>query len=331
MCLFRRYRRQDRIARETAASLDMFADNLEGRKNGGQSIDDLNECDIWRDKKNKTEEYKKALGKESISPLSRASFIVSVFALFASLATIVVTVHMNNKTNELTERLNSKEYQISESLKYDIIELVSILRAIESKSFLARFVDDYEIDYSTELQMLKKIQTRPGYRVFLHSIDGDGNRHQIEILIQHFIDFYLTSPTTTSTEIGDQVQLILNEIGENTDLTSNLNMDFNDFIKDLCHIERMVPKEYDSLEHEERYCDFVQYLLVFKDYDDPDIEYYYSYFCEMDTLRAMEAVKKGAICVDLDEEYEEGFWDWYLWRNIKEKYSDEYRTFLKRR
>lgn len=270
--------------------------------------------------------------KESISTLSLASFIVSVFALFASLATIVVTVRTNDKTNVLTERLNSKEYQISENLKFDLIELVAVLRAIDSKAMTALFVDNYEIDYSNELQMLKNIQTRPGYLVFLHSIESDRERKKVEIYVQNFIDYFLSSPTTSSTDIRQQVHKILDYIG-NADLKGSLNMDFEDLLNDLCLTETVFHfrDEYVEVEHEERYCDFVRYLLHVKCYDDPDLEYFYSYFCEPDTLKAKKAVEDGATCEDLEISHELPFWKWYLWREIEENYSDEYHAFCKRR
>jgi len=201
--------------------------------------------------------------------LAIVAIIVSVVSL---VSTIIITVLINNKTNTLTEKLNSKEFQMSESVKYDLIEIAAVLRSIDlkielrkpkdpnilkyksnndSKLFIStatdriniwEYLDSYyndsilkkDIDFSNEIAALSEIQARPSYLFFLHSIDSRKHRFEIEIGLRKLTDFYLVSNSVSLEAIQTQVFLIQNVLAKNVGLKDEISMDFDGLMKELC-------------------------------------------------------------------------------------------------
>ena len=97
------------------------------------------------------------------------SDLIAIIAIFVSILslviTIIVSIYLSNKTNRLTATISSEEYEMTESMKSDLTEIVSLLKTIENEAFLISYIGG-SADFSMELPALKNIQTRPGYRVF---------------------------------------------------------------------------------------------------------------------------------------------------------------------
>ena len=95
--------------------------------------------------------------------------LLSVIAIIVSIASILISNRLNNKTNTLTEKVYSKEHEMSENLKYEILNMISTLRSIDAKASCEPFYPE-KVDYSNEIKSLEKIQSSPEYLLFLKSI-----------------------------------------------------------------------------------------------------------------------------------------------------------------
>ena len=99
---------------------------------------------------------------------------------------------LSNQTYLLTQKINSKEYQIFEDLKESLMQVIASVRAIDAKA--AVYIDLKNIginpkrDFSLEIEIVKKLQTSPGYLIFLHSIEDNKARTEIEASFRNFSD-----------------------------------------------------------------------------------------------------------------------------------------------
>ena len=98
---------------------------------------------------------------------------VAIFALLLSCVTFYLTNRMNKK-------VNSKEFEITENIKYEILHLIAVLRAIDAKACLEPHTKD-EINYSQELEEIAKIRTNPSFLYFLFTITKDDDRFWVQL------------------------------------------------------------------------------------------------------------------------------------------------------
>lgn len=263
----------------------------------------------------------------------RIAVIAIIVSVVSLISTIIITVisndktnqlteQLNDKTNSLTERLNSKEYQMSENLKYEVMELVAILRAIDTKAAVSQ-LDDYKLDFDTEIQSLTKIQSSPGFIVYLHSIEKREERHTLERQIRQLTDTYLMSPKWSQNVplIRGIIHIIMETLQQYTDLTESMNMPYDSLLKDLCSDGVFADYDYEELERAVEKANmetkaFLEYLMN-KGIEDPNVVYYYyEYIIRDDHDKVIAAVKAGARSnVSIEE--------------IEKKYGAEYEEFLK--
>lgn len=142
------------------------------------------------------------------------------------------------QANKLALMISGKEHEMSESLKYEALELVSVIKAIDSK------IDYYEengdkIDYSHEIETLKGLQLRPGYLLLLKAIDYNSDKSRIDRLMQR-----LTSSMIQEQETRRLCQEILITISRvNLDeiikqIRENYHNKWNEMVKELCLLSR---------------------------------------------------------------------------------------------
>ena len=87
-------------------------------------------------------------------------------------------------TNRMNKKVNKKDYEISENLKYELLQLIAALRALDAKAVISPHVNE-KVDYSQELQVISNLRMSPGYLVFLHAIDNDKDRFWVDFNIQY--------------------------------------------------------------------------------------------------------------------------------------------------
>ena len=75
-------------------------------------------------------------------------------------------------TNRMNKKVNKKDYEISENLKYEILKLIAALRSLDAKAVLSVHINQ-KIDYSPEIKIISDLRVSPGYLIFLHSINDD--------------------------------------------------------------------------------------------------------------------------------------------------------------
>ncbi len=148
-------------------------------------------------------------------------------------------------TNRTNKKVNSKDYEISENLKYELLKLIAALRALDAKACLSPHIKT-EIDYSQEIKIISELRTSPGYLVFLHSINNDEDRFWVDFNINYF------SAVGNSMAMED-IRLLSNRLIDllknNTNLEKVLKLKVINLIKELCVMKGMSP-EYKKEDNE---------------------------------------------------------------------------------
>ena len=83
----------------------------------------------------------------------------------------------------MNRKVNRKDYEISENLKYELLRLVAALRSLDAKAVISPHVEG-KMDYTQEIGVISELRMSPGYLVFLHSINNDDDRFWIDFNIQ---------------------------------------------------------------------------------------------------------------------------------------------------
>lgn len=99
------------------------------------------------------------------------SNIFSAIAVIMSVITLIYTIGIDNKATALTEKINSKEYEISQNLKYQVLQLESTLNSITNKIKNIHSNGDYNI--TKEVNVLSDFITTPEYLIIQYFIKFD--------------------------------------------------------------------------------------------------------------------------------------------------------------
>lgn len=332
---FHKRSKQEQIARQIAAKYGLTEQYEAARRNGLSPLEALEKFDMVTDEDRKLFEEVGVKNSEKGGVLTRGMNLVEekqrerkldskftrAITIISALA-LVLSGLASYFSYKSTMKVNSKMYQMSEDMKYEVMELVAILRAIDTKAAVSQ-LDYYRIDYSEEIHALAKIQSSPGFIVYLHSIEDYDERHTLERQIRQLTDTYLTSRKWSQKVplIRGMIHIIMETLQQHTDLTESMNMPYDDLLKDLCSDGIFADYDFEEMEKAVEKANretkaFLEYLMK-KGIEDPNVEYFYYEFIECDQHdKAVAAVKKGARSnVSISE--------------IEKKYNAEYQEFIK--
>ena len=236
--------------------------------------------------------------------------ITAILAIIVSVISLVITIYMNSQTVKLTKRLNSEEYQISEKLKYDLMQLIAVLKTINAKTYI-----EGELDFSYELEELKRIQTTPGYHYFLNRFDNVFKKIPIEYGVLQLTD--LISSGASKVSIKAMSKIVLDELGNSIDLQRGKEKDFEDVLRYMCLKDGGLTtvKKHNELEMKELE-DWHAFFhhLVDEGIEDPDVLYFLGVLHEDKEL--IQSAKESGASVQNGSD-------------IIKRYQNEYYLFCK--
>lgn len=197
------------------------------------------------------------------------TILTLVLTIFSLIALILSWISFHNSSN-ITEKINSVEFQISKEVRYQMIELVCALRSIDTKAAVAPHINE-KIDYSEEREVLSKIQRSPSYHTYLLSIKDKDDRLLFDMRIRLLSESLLVFDNESSYEIRNWVHLILDHFVEGTDLEEAMQMKYNDMLVNLCKMEGVYSAFTPMPDEPNIIADFTEYLIVEKRVNDPDV------------------------------------------------------------
>jgi len=185
---------------------------------------------------------------------------ISFLSLFVAIIALLYTIYIDWKnrkreekqfqTNlELTSKINSKEYQIYEDLKYSLMQVIASIRSIDAKAAVGIdsnnnpfLKEKHKPDFSFEIEIIKKMQSSPGYLIFLHSINDNKARFEVEAIFRNLseklslMDYSLIRESThllmkyiqnnlNKELMNDEVYKMMNEFCEMEGVFTNFNYD----------------------------------------------------------------------------------------------------------
>lgn len=175
-------------------------------------------------------------------------------------------VELSRQAEELTRKINSKEYQIYEDLKFSLLQVIASVRSIDAKAavYLDNLRDQHREnklnqDFSQEIEIISKLQSTPGYLIFLHSIEDQESRTTIESIFRNLsmqIDYFDCSSIRVATHmLMDHIKSSINPTLINNDDVYNLMID-------LCTMDGVFTNfNYENfLKYKDLYEKFINYL-----------------------------------------------------------------------
>jgi len=250
---------------------------------------------------------------ESIFLTGAIAFIMSAFDIMKFIVETVLAIGTvsiawiayrqgkknNDRHNELIEKINSKEHEISENLKYEVMELVATLRSIDTKAAIAQ-LNNVTMDFTNDIKTLTKIQASPGFIVYLHSIKDRQERNELELQIRNLIDSFLLSPKFSQNVpvIRGAVHIIMETLQKHTNLNDSMNMPYDSLLKELCSDGIFAEYDREALFRAVEKADlemtaFLEFLIKEKHIEDPDVDYFYYYLIDNQEF-IKQAIKQGA-------------------------------------
>lgn len=331
---YRKCKKQDCLARKIAARHGMTAEYEAARKRGVSPLEALKDCGKVTEEERKTlqevEETVK-LDKEDCQALSTIlTLILTIFSLVA----LIVSARASYKAIETTEKVSSKEYQMTQNMKSDLVELVAALRSIDDKAAMSKS-EWKEYDFSSELKLLNDIQSRPGYQCVLYFLQNGSDRFEVENGLKTLSCVYLVSNKASMTEIRSQAERIMKVLDYHPNIMSMEVIEFEKILQFMLKARNYDPIVVGDVlrEHESRRKDFLEKLMR-EGFEDPDIRYYYYTFVVPDSALANQARQAGAYQITYDSTSNLGFfeqkevWKQSLWQSLENEYLVKYHEFL---
>ena len=217
-------------------------------------------------------------------------FVVDYLIPIVALIISCVTFYLTNKTNK---KVNRKDYEMSENVKYELLQLLATLESIKSKTLVAPHCK-VRMNYSEEIATLRKLKVSPGYLILLQSIKDESKRAQFDLNIELIIvqigggcSYRDLVPLT------NQIAEILQEI----DVLQFSNVDVASQIKSFLAtkgVAQMVkPAENEEVDEESEVIKAFTEYLIMSGCQDPDVELFYGTISNsVDVVK--KAIKNGA-------------------------------------
>ena len=215
-------------------------------------------------------------------------------------------------TNRMNKKVNKKDYEISENLKYELMKLIAALRSMDSKAVLqAHF--NHQISYSKEIEILANLHTSPCYLLLLHSIKNDDARMMMDVTMQILI---INGHALGVKDIRVFTNRILDYIKNEIDLQKAFDIDVITLLNNFCTMRGTAPelteKDKQPTEQEQEFRNFIKYLVEHGN-SDPNVLMYYGLY--INDHKVLEKALKSGANIKVKE------------IEIIKKYSQEYDAF----
>lgn len=228
--------------------------------------------------------------------------IIQIIGIIAASA---IAIWALIRTNQTAKQLASKEHELSEGLKADILQFVGVLSSIRYKVLLEPNLPN-NVSFEDEISALKRIKLTSGY-VFLKYQMPKEDQKMFEIMIQLMTEQNNPLSRNMLDGYAESLVSIIRKLANNKELGEEILK----IIKTMCEDELLnettprIPNEFER---------FVYYLIE-KGITDPDVRLFHGVF-ENDVNIVSKALNDGADrrCTD---------------RMIIERYRNDYNEFLK--
>ena len=242
----------------------------------------------------------------NLSFLETIPMIISIISL---VATLVIAIF----TNKLNKKVNSRDYELSEKTKSDLLDLIATLRSIRMKIRFVSLMNDVRYNLSEEIKRLNEIKLSSAYLYLMHSIKEKERQEKYDMYYQMLttinVDNHIRDVEIFSTR--------LLRIMKDVDIDVIVKYKVQDVYKKFASGSGIEPEnELESPKESDDIVEFAQWLIKEEGINDPDVLLWSSIDSKTPdgTKKLDEALKAGANvqCTD---------------KMIKEKYAKQYVLF----
>lgn len=228
--------------------------------------------------------------------------IIQIIGIVAASA---ISIWALVRTNRTAKELASKEHELAEGLKSDILQLIGVLSSIRYKVLLEPNLPN-NVSFEDEISAIKRIKLTSGY-VFLKYQTPKDDQKMFEIMIQLMTEQNNPLSRNMLDGYAESLVSIIRKLANKKELGEEILK----IIKTMCEDELLneatprIPNEFEQ---------FVYYLIE-KGVTDPDVSLFHGVF-KNDVNIVSKALDEGADrkCTD---------------KALQERYSSQYDDFKK--
>lgn len=305
----RKRKKQDRLAREIAARHEMMAEYEAARKEGVSPVEILKDWDMVTEKDRKKLQEVEGETKWSIEDYQRLSITLTLVLTIFSLVALIISGITSYNANKTTKMVSSKEYQMKENLKFELLKVITELKSIESKIAVEPAL---QVDFHQEFESISQLRTSPGYLLLLHSIKSEEDRFELD---KNMLLLINSIQLANSGKTLECIHNVLGILKDKADPNKVERMDMDELTRVFCEMKIIAPV-YQMMDIEETviFKKFIEYLVDIKHYTDPEVLLYYGKHFN-DREKGSQAFDDGA-----DTRISES--------DIINKYRDDYKWFV---
>ena len=211
---------------------------------------------------------------------------LEVISVIVSGLAIIMSSYFAFIANRTNKKVNQKDFEISENLKYDLLKLIATIRTMDFKAAISGHVPN--ISFATECESLNQLMISPSFLLMLQAIPEE--ERQMSEMYFHILSCCEKSNIPLII-IRRDCHYILDTLKDKVDFKGVLDISVIKAIHNLCEIESVVDSSY-SKSHEtgnkqdslfESFIDF----LIEKGVKDEDVNVFHSIFHnDTDALKA---------------------------------------------
>ena len=230
---------------------------------------------------------------------------IDIIQIISIVASSTIAIWALIKTNRTAKKLASKEHELAEGIKSDILQLIGTFTSIRYKTILApNLLND--VSFDDEISAIRRIKLTSGY-VFLKYRMPKDDQKMFELLVQLMTERNNTLSNDMLDGYSESLISIISKLADNKELSEEIQKIIKTMCEDVLLNETspQIPNEFER---------FVYYLIE-NGITDPDVRLFQGVF-KNDVNIIQKALDEGADrkCTD---------------KALKEKYRIQYASFKK--
>lgn len=151
-------------------------------------------------------------------------------------------------TNRMNKKVNKKDFEIAENLKYELTHLLATLRSLKAKAVLSPHLPK-KIGLSQELTVLSELRMSPGFLLCLHALDDDEDKWKLQFLTMYLSAIGEELKVSEIIDKSEQIERLLQKI----DSKKIKKVNIFELLKEFSNMKEIAPayKELQVKENEE--------------------------------------------------------------------------------
>lgn len=237
---------------------------------------------------------------------------LDVISIIVSGTAIILSSYFAFIANRTNKKVNQKDFEISEELKYDLMKAIAVLRSYDLKAGLLAYYS--EVSFDIEANALAVFLASPSYLLLIDAVSKE-EREQVELCFHELASSKGNLPAFKTREF---CRHILEVVAKSVDFKNALDINVITVLHQFCELPSFVDSQYERIAQAQKTgelsLDNFAKFLIRCGVQDPNIDII---MCRInnDEKGALAAVQKGGSYHDAGG-------------NLLRRYNQLYKLFI---